>query len=248
MTSIRIALSAVSLLLAGQALRAGSLNGAELVPCTTGTLATYTDPGGSNQGCALGVLVTSGWSLGSTGTTLTSSQILMTPTVSANGLGGGFDISAASGYSFGVASGQIASYFINFNYFIDPGPFLGDADLTLDPGNVTVTQFFCNDRVLMNAGPSPLCQSATGTPPVSPQTLQVTTASPQASIVFQPAALQFGSIETEIRLDGTNGPANFDDISSSLNVFASVPEPAAVALMAAGLLGIGIRRRYISSR
>jgi hypothetical protein len=191
------------------------------------------------------VLVSTFWGLtADSGATLNSGQIFVTPSTSPNGLGGSFSFSAANGFSFGIGQGQTASYFINYSYFIDPGPFMGDADLSLDPGNVTITQFFCNDLSLVNAGPSPSCQSANRDQPASPpQTLQVTTTNPRASIFFNPPAFQFGSIETEVLLDGTNGPANFDSITSTMNVIDSAPEPAAFALAFIGLLALGARAK-----
>src|SRR4051794_14452923 len=100
MKSSSIVVSAIALLLTGQALRAGSLNGAILTPCTEGALSTYID--GSNTGCALGVLVSTFWALtGDGGATLNSNQILVTPAMSQNGFGGSFSFSAADGFSFG---------------------------------------------------------------------------------------------------------------------------------------------------
>jgi hypothetical protein len=244
MTSSCAFVSALALILTGQALRAGSLNGAILSPCTADTLSTYID--GPNTGCALGVLVSTSWGLTvDAGAKLNSGQIFVSPSTSQNGLGGSFSFSAANGFSFGVGQGQTAGYFINYSYFIDPGPILEGAELTLDPGNVTITQFFCNDLNLVSPGPSPSCASVNRELSLSvpPQTLTVTTANPNASIVFRPPALQFGSIETEIALDGTNGPANFDRITSSLVVIDSAPEPATCVLALAGLLVLAVRRK-----
>jgi hypothetical protein len=248
MKSSCVIVSVLALTLTGQVLRAGTVNGAALSPCTADTLSTYID--GANTGCSIGVLISTSWGLtAGAGATLNSGQIFVTPSTSQNGLGGSFSFSAASGFSFGVGQGQTASYFINYSYFIDPGPILEGAELTLDPGNVTITQFFCNDMNLVSPGPSPSCASVNRDQPLGPpQTLTVTTGNPNASIVFNPPALQFGSIETEIALDGTDGPANFDSISSSLRVIDSAPEPATCALALTGLLALGVRRKVASRR
>src|SRR5437763_6451748 len=128
MKSGSICVLAFVLVLTGQALRAGSTNGALLSPCTVGALSTYID--GTNTGCAVGVLVSTSWGLTvDVGATLNSGQILVTPSTSPNGLGGSFSFSAEPGFSFGVGQGQSASYFVNYSYFIDPGPILEGAEL-----------------------------------------------------------------------------------------------------------------------
>jgi hypothetical protein len=237
-----------------QSVFGSGVNGGALTPCQAGSLLSYID--GSNTGCALGVLVSTSWALdpggigGETGgaTLLNASEILVTPTESANLLGGTFTFSGEPGFSFGVGAGQTAQYFINYSYFIDPGPIMDDAQLFLgnDPGNTTVTQFFCNDLMLTTPGPTPGCRLNVDHPIVSPQMLQVTTAMPNASIMFMNPAMNTGAIETDILLDGTNGPTNFAFIASTLNVDG--PEPAGVFLALGGLAAIGLGRWYVTRR
>lgn len=237
-----------------QSVFGAGINGGTLTPCVAGSLSSYID--GVNSGCALGVLVSTSWALdpggigGETGgaTLLDSSQIMVDPLVSANGLGGTFTFSGGSGFS--VGAGQTAQYFINYSYFIDPGPAMDDAQLLLgnDPGNTTITQFFCNDSSLINPGSNPSCSGGTGLagpPPV--QTLQVMTLSPNASIHFTNPATNNGAIETEILLDGTNGPTNFLTIASTLDVVQG-PEPSAVFLALGGLAAVGVGRWYVTRR
>jgi hypothetical protein len=157
-----------------------------------------------------------------------------------------------------VLAGQTAQYFINYSYFIDPGPIMDDAQLSLigDPGLTTVTQFFCNDLALIDRGPMPMCVNPTNDRDASaasaaaasgsPQMLQVTTTDPTASIMFSPPAQSFGSIETEIMLDGTNGSTYFGSIVGNLDVVT--PEPASIVLVLGGLAAIGLRRRQTRTR
>lgn len=256
------ALCVLGLFVAAPAMWAGGLTEVPPTPCATGSLGSYID--GVNSGCILGVLLSTGWSYNvdefnqpimtavATGgaTELNSSQILVTPVVSSNGLGGSFSFSAEPGSSFGVGSMQSATYYIFWDYFIDPNPIMDEANLSLDPGNVAITQFFCNDLNMDSRGDSPMCQGNRGDFSffTSPQSFGVTTDSPTNSITFAPPAFRFGVVETKIFLGGTGDAANFDNITSSLDVFDPSPEPASFGLLFAGLTTIAFRRKLARIR
>jgi len=249
------------LLLAGVAISLGgaltaeaaTIGGTPPAACSQGTLESYID--GTNTGCILGVLIFNNFSLNSgvTTGTLDANHIEVTPFVSSNGLGGSFGFSAVSGSTFQINSGT-ASYYITYDFIIDPGPDMPGADLSLDPGNVQITDFFCNDQFLINAGPNPSCESFprnvdSGPVITNPQSLTVTTDLPTNSILFNPPAMNSGGIETAILLDATSGtPANFNSTTSNFDVENTTPEPAGFLLALGGMVGIEIRRRAFSQR
>ncbi|HVW86882.1 MAG TPA: hypothetical protein VHB50_19485, partial [Bryobacteraceae bacterium] len=111
-------------------------------PCGIANLLAYQQMDGS---CSVGILNFSGFGFSASGTgdalLDSASQILVTPATN------GFNFSQVSHEPFTVDMGQTANYTINYNFVIDPAPVLDGAGMSLDPpfGNVTATQFYCND-------------------------------------------------------------------------------------------------------
>jgi hypothetical protein len=210
-------------------------------PCVAGSLLSYEQslPGGQ---CSIGVLNFSDFTFRQTGIGPldTAAQIELTPAVN------GFGFTQVSGNPFTVAAGDNADYLIFYNFVIDPAPVVEGADLALDPpfGDVNVQQGYCNDSSFTIGEGVPVCIDSAGNLS-TPQTLTVTTESPKASKIFNPPALNFGSVRTEIKLDGTSGPAGFDGVTGDATVVdtSSTPEPASVILALGGLLAIGLRRK-----
>ena len=221
-------------------------------PCVANTLAAYENSQLGVQ-CSVGILNFSDFSFSATGSStdlLTDSEIEVTPVT--NGiLGGGFALTAVDPVNapFAVASGQTATYVINWRFVIDPGPRGSGADLGLDPpfGDVSITQGYCADSFFTTNDDGTTDCSTFGNSAVTsnPQSLSVTTI-PQKlfdSIIFDPAILNFASVRTTINLIGDAGSAGFDSISGSAVIVDSTPEPFSFLLGAGGLLGIGLLRK-----
>jgi len=230
------------------ALHAATLVG-EVSPCGPATLAIYQQNFGGQNQCSVGLLLMSGFSFASSGfgspTLDTAADIFLTPATN------GFSISQTNGKPFAVAQGQIALYTIGFNFFIDPTPILGDAGLSMDPpfGDATVTQAYCNDGTFIPGSSSGaagvLCTN--GSNIFAPQTLRVHNPDKlDDSIVFNPPAFVGGSVLTTIILNGSAGPAGFDQVTgtSTVLIIPDAPEPGTMLLAFGGLLTAGVWRKY----
>jgi hypothetical protein len=255
MKNILLITFAVVFLSSGQALKASSLGASN---CGPGNMATYQDM--TNCIVSPGVLVYSNFGFSSSGTggatLLQASDVAVTP-ISA-GLGGGFTFGLANSDDtlFSVGLGETATYLIDYDFFIDPGPEMDNSDLSLDPptGSIFITQAFCNDGFFTGTTDSqgiPIC-SSTPPPVLTDRTFAATSNTFLAQVIrvnnssadtrsshidFNPPAFFRGQIETTIFLDGTDGPASFGSISSVQGVTES-PEPASMALLLGGLAGL----------
>jgi hypothetical protein len=195
-------------------------------PCTAGTLATYSSSfAPPSLGCSIGVLDYSNFSYQGLQNAPASSDIEVTPSGSGSN---GFSFSQVGGAPFS-ASGEIIQFAIYYNIVIDPAPVIPGADTHLDPpvGNVSITEYFCNDLTLQS--PAHVCF-----PGESPAySLTVTTAAPNASVTFHPPATNFQTVEILFTLDGTHGTASFDGLdTNTLVADASIaPEPASLFLV-----------------
>ncbi len=192
------------------------------MPCTTATLQSYeTSYAPPSHGCSVGILDYSNFSYAALQNAPSTSDV----EVSLSSTGQGLSFSQAGGAPF-VANGDIIQFAIYYNIAIDPAPVIPGADTHLDPpsGNVSITQYFCNDSVLYPGTTSCFPSSF----PV--YSLTVTTASPNASVTFNPPAQHFETVGVIFTLDGTNGPASFDGLDSNTTTTA-LPEPASLLLV-----------------
>jgi hypothetical protein len=221
--------------------------------CVAGSLQSYI----GSSGCVLGEsdgaeVVFSGFAfptpLNPDGApVLDASQIEVTPV--ASGLSGSFDFSG----DFSAPAGDTVTYDIDYFLLLDPPPILGGGSLFLDPtGDVSVTESICADSFFgTDASGDTVCESNTPSGAVDsiPQSLNVNNSNPpeslSASIVLDPAAYNFASIETEIVLTGGTSGASSGGVTAGDTVFAA-PEPVTSLLCLGGLTAIGIfRRRFI---
>jgi hypothetical protein len=150
---------------------------------------------------------------------------------------GGFSFTQSNGQPFTASAGEIVQFEIDYNIIIDPAPILAGADNSVDPptGNVTITEFFCNDSQYVFEG---TCLTGFLSNPV--QALSVGTIPPlalSASITFTTPAKAFQGVGVLFTLNGTNGASSFDGVdATSVVVVGDAPEPAACFLAGLGLL------------
>jgi MYXO-CTERM domain-containing protein len=177
-------------------------------------------------GCAIGILDYYDFSYHLVSGGLQASAIAVTP--------------LSSGFSFGpvsVAAGQTLQFEIDYDLVVDPAPIITGDKLKLDPptGDVTVTEYFCNDLTYTYTGS---CEFG-----FQPESLTVGTPSSgypsDASITFNPPATtqQVGILFTLI--GGANG-ASFDGLDSASTVesgsfVVATPEPPASASLLLGM-------------
>jgi hypothetical protein len=158
--------------------------------------------------------------------------------------GSGFSFTRADGNAFTAAAGQTVQFEIDYNLIIDPAPIITGGDMNLDPpsGNVTVTEYFCNDVSYIYTG---FCSGSL------PETLTVGTAASgfpsSATIVFAKPALTSQAVGILFTLNGGTSGASFDGLDSTSQVLSLSPEPASAAGLLAGLLtlagGYKLRKR-----
>jgi hypothetical protein len=207
-------------------------------PCSSGTLASYSTSYAYAPpllGCSIGILDYSNFTYVGLQNAPAASDIAVAPASSGNG----FMFSQVGGSPF-VANGDIVQFAIYYNIFIDPAPVIPGASTHLDPpvGNVSITEYFCNDSVLYPGNTSCF-------PPTSPAySLTVTTASPDASITFNPPAMQTQTVGVIFTLNGLTGIASFDGLETDTAV-AAAPEPASFALVGLVMLfgGYKLKKR-----
>lgn len=214
---------------------------------STPTTVTNRDTGKTTGPCSSGILNFSQFAFEAFGSgAVGDNQIYLTPINPGNGdLGDtGFTISGLS-----AAAGQQLTYVIDWYAEIDAGPYMGGAQVDMDPpfGDVTITQSYCVDSFIGTYSPTaPFNCSWTGStdgPPV--QSLTVTVPNPSASILFKPVAQNFAWVRTVIQLNTNDDSAasSFDTVNGSATVDPSAPEPASVVLIPAALLMLYLQRR-----
>ena len=196
------------------------------VPCATGTLAAYESGfAPPSSGCSIGILDYSTFSYQDLqGPAISASDVLVTPGTGSNG----FSFSQVGGAPFS-ANGDVVQFAIYYTIVIDPAPVIPGADTHLDPpvGDVSVTEYFCNDSLLRLAQTTYSCQA----PASSIYSLTVTTAAPNAAITFKTPATQYETVGIVFTLDGTKGLASFDGLDTNTTVTGAAPEPASVMLV-----------------
>lgn len=200
--------------------------------CASGTLASYASSyAPPSVGCSIGVLDYSNFSYSAISNAPSESNIELTP------LSNGFNFTQADGTPF-TATNEIMKFAVYYNIFIDPAPVIVGADNSLDPpvGNVSITEYFCNDSVLYPNTTS--CFP----PTASAYSLTVTTQNPTASITFATPATQYQTVGIVFTLDGTNGTASFDGLDSG-TIVTITPEPASAFLVGLFVLAGGYKLR-----
>lgn len=186
-----------------------------LQTCSSDTLSNYSNNLTFPSGCAIGILDYSTFSYHPISNAPLASDIVVTPS------GQGFDFTQAGNKPFIANTGQIVQFEIDYNILIDPAPLIGGARLRLDPpsGDVSITEFFCNDGQYFFSG---RCFGS----PVN--TLKVGTIPPLSltnSIAFPDPAQRFQEVGILFTLDGTNGPSSFDGLEADSSVIYPTPEP-----------------------
>ena len=211
---------------------AASASANPTTPCSAGTLTSYQSSysAPNTLGCSVGILDYSDFTYHAISNAPSEGAITITPNT------GGFSFSQTNGLPFTASAGQIVQFEIDYNIVIDPAPILAGADNSLDPptGNVTVTEYFCNDSQYVFSG---MCLTGFISNPV--QTLTVGTIPPltlSASITFANPATTFQGVGVLFTLNGTNGPSSFDSLGADSVVVGNAPEPAAFLLAGMGLL------------
>jgi hypothetical protein len=213
----------VSLLVAGSF--SPMLFGAAAIPaCGTASLASYisnTANPPASGGCAIGILDYYNFSYVPSSNAPLSSAINV--------------MAESGGFSFGpitAAPGQTVHFEIDYDIFIDPAPVITGDDLRLDvAGDITITEFFCNDTRYIGGG---LCL---GSRPAQSLTVGNGNGLPNsASIVFNPPATTSQEVGIVFNLVGGATGASFDGLDSISLV--SIPEPASAGCALFGLLAL----------
>ncbi len=206
-----------------------------LPSCSTASLASYVTSTANGGGCAIGILDYYNVSYLPGTNAPASSNIQVTP--------------GTAGFSFGpvtAAPGQTVQFEIDYQIFIDPAPVITGDDLKLDPpsGDITVTEYFCND-LPFNPGPgAPTCLGGS-----SAQSLTVGNGNAypsEATIAFAPPASRFQEVEIVFTLVGGTNGASFDGLDSA-SILNTVPEPASFGFALLGLAGFAgykLRKRH----
>jgi hypothetical protein len=206
---------------------------AGLGSCPAATLSTYASD--FPKGCAIGILDYSNFTYHSVSNAPLAGDIFLTPSSQ------GFGFTQTNGKPFTAALGQIVQFEVDYTIFIDPAPVIGGADDSLDPptGNVTASEFFCNDLRYVYSGS---CQNG------SPYKLSVGTPSTglpySASISFGNSAKQFQTVGILFTLDGTDGVSSFDGLDTDTQLVIT-PEPVSAMLTGLFLVagGCGFRKQ-----
>jgi hypothetical protein len=216
------------------------LQAGSLAPvCVTDTLADYDSLFGpaSESQCSIGIHNFSSFTFSASGTgsptLLSDSNIEVTPIFTGDPHALPQSLSLELSGNFSVATGQTATYVINWFYSIDNGPADDGASMGMDPsGAVTVTQVFCPDGGVVGD-----CNN-------TQTTLQDTTIPLHLfdSKVFTVA--NFAEVQTTIFLNGANGSSSFANVTSTSDVINSTaPEPTTVLLGLGGVLSLaGLRK------
>ncbi len=209
---------------------ASSISASPTTPCSAGTLTSYESSYSAPLGCSIGILDYSGFTYHAISNAPAASAITLTPDAS------GFSFTQTNGLPFTASAGEIVQFEIDYNIIIDPAPILAGADNSVDPptGNVSITEFFCNDSQYVFEG---TCLTGIISNPV--QALSVGTIPPltlSASITFTTPATAFQDVGVLFTLNGTNGPSTFDGLDANSVVVGEVPEPAACFLVGLGLV------------
>jgi hypothetical protein len=234
-----------------------NLEASSLLPaCVSGSLLSYQQ----SAGCVLGkdsggVLIFSGFTFSvsnpDNADVLNPSQILVTP--DPEGLGGGFTLSGFQNAP--VLPGQNVTYGIDYFFLIDPGPFVGAADMGVDPpfGDFSITQAICADSFFVPGSDGEACVSNSPSGPIrtSPQTLSVNDSNPPASFTdhldLNPVVLNFANVENTFTLNGGTTGAGFDAFTTTDTVTdpSAAPEPVSYVLGLVSLLAMGAFRRSL---
>ena len=142
---------------------------------------------------------------------------------------------SGQGFTFGpitAAAGQTVSFEIDYQIYIDPTPVITGDNLGLDvTGNITVTEFFCNDSRYLGNG---LCLGH------SADVLQVGNANGlpnTASITFTDPAHVSQEVGIVFTLVGGTSGASFEGLNSA-SIVTSAPEPASIAFTLFGLAAL----------
>jgi hypothetical protein len=226
-------------------LMAGSISSAfadsVLPSCATATLSSYIAntvfPGG---GCAIGDLDYYQFSYHAVSNAPSDTAIL----VSQSALGTGFNFSLVNGLPFTAAAGEIVEFEIDYNILIDPAPVIPQGKLSVDPpsGDVTITQYYCNDKPYEGSG---YCLG--GLAPILQVGTPETGLPYSATITFSKPVTTSQGTGILFTLEGLNGkPSTFDGVdSTSTLVYLDTPEPAPWACLILGLsfLGAGYKPR-----
>jgi hypothetical protein len=160
-----------------------------------------------------------------------------------------------NGQLFSVLAGTTALYDIGYNFVIDQGPTADAASLGMDPGNVSIDEFFCADAGLSVGAPArpgaPATPSCTNDGSFSPQVLHVDDTAPPVSwstgiVSLNPPAFVGGSVLTRIELDGGASGASFLNVGETTFTTdpSAVPEPSTMVLLLSGLAAMSFRRRF----
>jgi hypothetical protein len=191
--------------------------------CQPGTLATYTAPAfACTEGGGLFTLKSFYAIVPQGGLTL--DQIIFNPIDGPGQIGG-----QVVG-TFTANPGQTLTY--EFGFYIDPPPIIHGEEIDLDPtGAVTLQTVLC----AVNTVPCPNANILS--------TLMATTASPTASAPL--GNLSTLSVQNTFGLDGGRTGATSGGFN---NITIVLPEPAAILLTAAGLLGLFAFRSRLKLR
>ncbi len=136
------------------------------------------------------------------------------------------------GFTFGpvsAAPGQTVSFEIDYQIYIDPVPVITGDNLGLDvTGNITVTEYFCNDSRYLGDG---LCLGHNA------DVLQVGNGNglPNTkSIIFSDPAHVSEEVGIVFTLIGGTDGASFDGLNSA-SIVTGAPEPASIAFTLFGI-------------
>ena len=227
---------AVSLLAVGSFSALFASNAASLPACTTASLASYestTANPPATGGCAIGILEYFDFNYVPGTNAPAASAITVAP--------------QGNGFSFGpisAAPNTTVKFEIDYDTLIDPSPVITGDTLGLDvTGNITVTEYFCNDVAYIGNG---LCLGST---PAQSLTVGNGNSFPNsASIVFNPPANSSQEVGIVFTLVGGTTGAAFAGLDSASVL--NIPEPTSFGFAFAGLLalaaGYKLRKRRTS--
>lgn len=182
-------------------------------------------------GCAIGILDYYNFSYHPVSNAPLASAIQVSPDAT------GFSFSGLSGAAITAAAGTTVQFEIDYQIVIDPAPILSGGDLQFDPpkGDVTVTEYFCNDIPYSYTG---LCLGGTTPDTLTLHTLSCGSFPCSATITFPDPALKSQQVGLLFTLVGGTTGASFDSLSADAIVVAS-PEPVAAGGIFVGLLTLG---------
>jgi hypothetical protein len=215
-------------------------------PCVQASIATYDAEGFE---CSIDGYTLESFTFDSSetggATLLSDSNIILTPSTSADGML--FHFSAANGYEFDTLSGQDAEYI--FQYELDPVlPKIKGTSIDTGPNDpVTLTGQFCGNGSVLPISPLPYAGQptyCTGSGAVYPAELQVTGNSQTASQSFSTVVTD---LDTQLILD-LDGPASVEFFESGVGINGSpVPEPSTALWLVPGMLALGwLRKRSLA--